>query len=502
MSIALSSSGLASSGVRPALTRRPQNLGVLIPLASVYFAVIGCAVLLVPQSTFVSLRRAVIVWMTFAVLLCAAASAYCIARRAGLSPWTTPVSLITIYYFIRYGWGTLVAEYWEHYPWKAYPHLRWNFHRFGVWQHLPAACQLILIFGMGMTIGGLLTIPFRRPTSSSISLRLSESRLKQMVIIYSPIGIVINSGLQFVLPDSVRFTVSLLGFLVYPLILLASYWLFSSSMPRERTKWTLFLAFACLATLPVGLVTGQVAGQLMPGVMVLMGFTLARSAPPWKAVLAAFPVLFLFLLPFASLYKSERFNNSNIPDRLSSTLMRFETASPQARLELALERTLMRFAGSNMPAVYVAFYPDVYHFEFGKSFVIEASTIVPRVLWPEKPYAAWELNRYPARVGMVEYEGTTTALFDAISEYYINFGTVGMFAMAIVHGCYWQALHNWLVLRFHPLIGSAVLLATIVMNEDFYGVGLSLTSHVKTIPVWLLILYLLGRKRVKDVAVQ
>lgn len=502
MSTTLSASGLASGGMRPALTRRPQRLGVLIPLAISFFAVMGCAVLLVPQPTFVSLPRGLILWMTFAVLLGMAACAYCIARRAGLNPWTTPVSLITIYYFIRYGWGTLVAEYWEDYPWKAYPHLRWSFHRFGIWQHLPAACQLIVIFGMGMIIGGLLAIPLRRRTLSSVSWRLSESRLKHMVIMYSPIGIVINSFLQFVLPESVRFTVSLLGFLVYPLILLGSYWLFCSPTARERTKWTLFLAFSCLASLPVGLITGQVAGQLMPGVMILMGFTLARGAPPWTALLAVLPLLFLFLLPFSSLYKSERFNSNNIGERLSSTWTRFEVASPEARVELALERTVMRFAGSNMPAVYIAFYPDVYHFEFGKSFMIEASSIVPRVLWPEKPYAASELNRYPARVGMLEYEGTTTALFDAISEYYINFGTVGMFAMAILHGCYWQALHNWLVLRFHPLIGSAVLLATIVMNEDFYGVGLSLTSHVKMIPAWLLILYLLGRKRVKDVVLQ
>jgi hypothetical protein len=154
---------------------------------------------------------------------------------------------------------------------------------------------------------------------------------------------------------------------------------------------------------------------------------------------------------------------------------------------------MMRFSGINMPTLYARYYPNVYPFEQGTSFKVEAAALVPRILWPGKPYGSFELNRYPARIGIVEYEGNTTALFDAMSEYYLNFGLIGMFVLSIVHGYYWQALYKWLVQCVNPLIGAVLILMMIVQNEDSYGIGLLFTSQIKTLPVWILLLYLLSR---------
>jgi hypothetical protein len=465
------------------------------PIACALLALIGIVLSLFPQADFVDLPREWAIWGTFGILLCLAAGGYAAAKAARQSPWIAPISLISIYYFVRYGWGTVVAQYWENYPWQAYPLLRWNFHRFGVWQYLPGGCQLMIVFGVGMLLGSLLALTSGSSGLPRVSWPFSEERLKRMAIVFAPIAAFINSGLQFALPTSIRFTVGLFGSIIYPLTTLGAYWLFSAKTSSERVKWTLFLAASWVLTAPVGLITGQVNGLLMPGVAIVLGYIVAKGSPPWKALTALLPIILLVLLPLSSLYKNGGSVAPEIGQRVENTLRRYAEIGNRGRVELALERSVMRFSGANMPSLYARFFPSVFAFEFGKSFEIEASTIVPRILWPKKPFGAYELNRYPARIGIVAYEGNTTALFDAPSEYYVNFGTLGMFILAIVHGYYWQALYKWLALRVQPLIGAVLILTLIVQNEDFYGVGMLFTAQIKILPVWLLLLYFLSREQ-------
>jgi len=414
------------------------------------------------------------------------------ARSAGQSPWIAPVSLLGIYCLVRYGLGALVAEYWHDYPWQAYPLLRLNFHRFGVWQYLPGGCHLVLVFGVGMLLGSLLALSRPKSGLPGFSWPLNEAKLKRLVLVCAPVAAFINA-LQFGMPLNIRFIVTIFGSFVYPLIMLGSYWLFTAKTAHERVHWVLYLIACCAMAVPTGLITGQVNGLLMPGIVIVLGYTIAKGAPPWKALAAGLPLVFLVVLPFSSLYKTGGVATQDIGQRIENTVRRFGNVGYRARLELALERTVMRFSGVNMPTLYARYYPNVYPFEYGASFAIEASALVPRLLWEGKPYASFELNRYPARIGIVEYEGNTTALFDAMSEYYLNFGLIGMFLLSILHGYYWQAIYKWLVQRVHPLIGAVLILMMIAQNEDSYGVGLLFTSQIKIVPVWILLFYFLSR---------
>jgi hypothetical protein len=478
------------------LTSASPRMGTasLVSTACVLLGGVGLSLALLPQRLFMDLPRELVVWATFTILFVLMAAGYIAARSFGQSPWIAPVSLLGIYFFMRYGWGTVVANYWENYPWQAYPALRWNFHRFGVWEYLPIGCHLILVFGTGMLLGSLLASNRRTLILPKFSWPLSDSRLKGMAILYAPVATVINSFLQFGLPASIRFIVQLFGSFVYPLIMLGTYWLCTARTAQEKIQWSIYLVFCCALTVPVGLVTGQVNGMFMPFVVMILGYIIAKGSPPWKIIVFAMPLVFLMLLPFSALYKLSRTTSPYIQQRLENAASRFNEVGYRGRFELSLERTVMRFSGSNMPSLYGRFYPNVYSYEFGKSFAIEASTIVPRILWPQKPFGAWELNKYPARIGIVQYEGNTTALFDAISEYYLNFGAVGMFLLAIVHGYYWQSLYRWLSAGIHPLLGAILVLTLISQNEDFYGIGLLFTSMIKSVPVWLMLFYFFSRR--------
>ena len=144
-------------------------------------------------------------------------------------------------------------------------------------------------------------------------------------------------------------------------------------------------------------------------------------------------------------------------------------------------------------------YPDVYPFEFGQTFLVELQTLIPRIVWPEKPNISIELNRYTSAVGMLreydEYdESVTSATFDAISEYYLNFGTAGVFFLSMLQGYYLRVLYEWLVRRSIYEIGGSVYLVLFFSNHDFFGVAQSFVSHTRQLPVWLFILYLMSRR--------
>jgi hypothetical protein len=476
----------------PSQRVRRNALAAVAPIACTFLALSGTALAIVPQSVWMELPRPIVVWSTFAGLLAITIGAYTAAKAAGHSPWIAPTSLLAIYYFFRYGWGTLVVNYCEDYPWLRYPQFRWYFHRFGVWQYLPAGCQLMLVFGMGMLLGSLLALSKNRSALPRFSWPFSEEKLKRRALLFAPFAALINLVSLF-LPVSIKFMVALVGWFIYPLIMIGAYYLFHATDAKERAQWSTFLLASVALTVPVGLVTGQVNGLMMPVVCVFLGYTIAKGAPPWKLIAIALPLVALVVLPFSSVYKGAGVWTEDIGQRLENSLKRYSELGYRGRFELTLERTVVRFAGANQPAVYSRYYPNVFSFDYGKSFEIEASTIVPRVLWPDKPMAAPELNKYPAKVGMVAYEGNTTAIFDAISEYYVNFGVLGMFALSIVHGYFWQALYNWLRLRVHALVGMVLILTLVVQNEDFYGVGLLLTSMIKTVPVWVILFYLLSR---------
>src|SRR5215471_10031888 len=124
--------------------------------------------------------------------------------------------------------------------------------------------------------------------------------------------------------------------------------------------------------------------MVMPLLCVFLGYTVAKGSPPWKLIAVVLPVFFLIVLPFLSLYKWAGGWTTDIGQRLEATAKRYADVGYRGRLELSLERSVIRFAGANHPSLYSRFYPNVYPFDYGKSFRIEAAAIVPRILWPDK----------------------------------------------------------------------------------------------------------------------
>jgi hypothetical protein len=304
------------------------------------------------------------------------------------------------------------------------------------------------------------------------------------------------------LPEAIRFIALLFGWIVWVLMVIVSY-RFCLSNQADRLKWLILLTVMYASLVPLFLVTGMREHVFMPVLLIVLGYILARGRPPWKFIIVASVLLFFLISPWLSVYKISKSSvdiDKPFFERLEDTNAKLSLVSTRGRFELALYGLVARAAGAGAAfvPVYASYYPDVYPFEFGQTFLMELQTLIPRIVWPEKPNISLELNRYTSAVGMLrehdEYdESVTSATFDAVSEYYLNFGTTGVFFLSILQGYYFRILYEWLVRRSIYEIGGSVYLVLFFSNHDFFGVVQNFVSHTRQLPVWLFILYVMSR---------
>jgi hypothetical protein len=480
-------------GVSPVAGKHSQAM--LLP---VVFSICAAAcLLLISQESFTDLPPLFIVWTTAAVLFLLARWQVQATRAAGDNPWTAGPPLVLSYYFFRFGWGALVVYYWELFPWEVFPHLKWKFYNYGARQNLETACQLILLGGLGLFLGSNLPVRSVVRLLPDIRWPVSSSTFRRNVAWYIPGAIAVQFCARL-LPLSVQFIASLFGTVVYVLLIIAGYWLFSSESGQERLKWILIICGACGIGLFVGFVSGQVGEVLAPMVMVGCGYLLAKQAVPWKMALATGGAAFFLAFPFLTMYKlaGQRMPGTSITSRMDLAGSQLQFFQYRGAVELTMERFIARLAEAEFPAIFVGYYPSVYPFQNGHTLAIELTSLVPRVLWPGKPVMSDELNRYSAEVGLLKPGDGTAATFDVVSEYYLNWGRAGVFWLSMLHGYYVAALYGWLHWRLAPVIaGSLSVVLFLIVNSEFYGIGQMFVSHVKILPVWILLLYILSRRR-------
>ncbi len=471
----------------------PAQRKGIAPIFAVFCVLAAAAILIVGPDTFERQQPAAVVWATALTLLALAIYGFRVAARTDENAWFVPLFFATIFYFFKYGWGCLVAYYWGTAPWQVFPELRGYFYRYGVWYNLPETCRLFLLGGIGFFLGA--SIP-GGPVARALSRfqwPVSEQRLRFSVMLLTPAILIVFWFLNVRTAGALPYSVVAFASITDGLTVLASYFAFSARDRLDQWKWLAILGVICILRLPTALVSGQMVPILTPAMMSLFGYVLARRRPPWKWLLIGIPVALVTVLPFTALYKFAGPEGS-IGNRLATASERFAETGLQTRLELSLARTLARLCGAQFPAVFSQYYPSVYPFEHGRSFVTEASGLVPRLLWHDKPEVSPELNRYSEGVGLIRADSGTSAVFDALSEYYVNFGAAGVFLLFMFHGWYLSLIYDWLVRKGHYLVGSAVYLCILPGNLDFFGIINQLTVHLKVIPAWLLLLYFMSRR--------
>jgi len=455
--------------------------------------------LALPFGTFANFPPTVVIWVTASILFLLAFYGFRVSQRCGENPWLAPLSLLMSFYFFKYGWGALVVYYWDLFPWEAFPEIGSTYLRYGEKTHLPIASHLILLGGLGLYLGAGGPMPAVTRWLPALKWPIDDKKFELNLVLYTPIALFVFIILRPVMPVVIRDTVLLFGWIIWVIIVIASYRYFSSQ-GSGQAKWRILLIVISLFHFLLGLQTGMRGNFLYPGLLIVLGYVVARGRLPWRLLVAAIPILVFVVVPWLSLYKFLG-KEETIPARVAVTSQQFAETEYRAAFELGLDSLVGRFAGSSAStlSVFSQYYPDPYPFEMGRSFLLTLEQLVPRVLWPEKPNLSLELDRYTVAVGMLPQEddvdyGVTSAKFDAISEYYLNFGPIGVLLFSLLHGYFFRILYYWLVKRSDYEIGASLYIVFFVLNLDFLGVVQIFISATRQLVVWPVILYALSRK--------
>ncbi|MEO7653002.1 MAG: hypothetical protein ABIZ80_21280, partial [Bryobacteraceae bacterium] len=483
----------ARSAVLPGpLPIRMRTGSTLVPGS---FCIAASIALLVLPEGLSGIPIPILVWSTAIITFWLARRGFILSRRLGENPWLAPRSLLMMFYFFKFGWGCLIIYYWDSFPWEAIPSLKERFYAFGVRNNLDNACHLALLGAMGLFLGLSLPVNHLIERLPALKWPVGEQQFRSRLILYTPIALVLSIGLRFVLPVTIQQSVIVFGAVVSAMMVIAAYWLTIAKEGPERVKWIVFLSITVGISTTMGFTTGMVQEFLYPVVMVVWGYVLAKQTLPWKTLLVVGPLSFFLIFPWLTIYKysGAMGPTMKISDRLDVANEKFRMTDYRTGLELTFDRFVAR-SSTIEPAVYQQFYPKVYPFLMGKSFLLELTALVPRVLWPEKIGLSEELNRYTAGVGMVREGDGTSAVFDLVSEYYINFGLIGVVLFTALQGVYETILFYWLTVRTNYLIGASIYAVLFFLNSEFFGLFYIFGWHTRMVPVWLLIFYFLSRR--------
>ncbi len=467
--------------------RRSTGLGVPLGLIA------ALALLLVPFRGFESLDREWVIWGTAIVLIALPVTAYLNANRNERNPWLDPVFLITAFFGFKYGFGALAANYWSALSWQGIPGAAATFERWGIWENLPASCHLFLLAGLGLYIGVSLPPPRILDTVPALRWRIDMQRFRLNLYLYTPLAMALFLVGRGFLPLVIRDSVLLLAWITWVVIVIAA----AESFGRDQTDrgaWSGIIVIIFLGQVAMGLVVGMRGAFVYPLLLVGAGYAMARGRLPWVTVSLLGGALILIIVPWLTFYKLQSVEMP-IVDRVRAASEEMSTTTVHGLLDNGIVAFIGRPVGIvGMTALFIQDVPDRSPFEYGGTFLVELIHIVPRIIWPEKPNMSAQLNVYSRRAGIVDLEDeTTSAVFDAVSEYYVNFGVIGVFVLSVLHGYYLRTLHRWLVERSLLVIGAPMFLVFILINFDFFGVVNTILSHTRQIPVWGLAFYVLSR---------
>lgn len=457
-------------------------------------AALAVVLLLVPFRAFEALEREWVIWGTAALLLAMPVLAYRRAARGGRNPWIDPAFVLTAFFGYKYGFGTLATNYWSSLAWAENPGISTMFERWGIWENLPAACHLFLLAGAGLCLGvSLRPLPIFNAIPA-LRWEIDMRRFRLNLYVYTPLAMALFVTGRRVLPIVIRDTALLFGWITWVIVVIASAeWLRRDR--GDRRAWLGIIAIVVVGHVALGFEIGMRGAFVYPLVLIVAGCALVRGRLPWVWLTLVGVALLFVVVPWLTFYKLQS-PQTPIPDRMRAASEEMAEISVGSALDRGIEAVVGRSVGVvGMTAVFIQDVPDLSPYAYGRTFVVQAMHLVPRIVWPDKPNMSEQLNMYSRRAGLVEEDDdATTATFDAVSEYYVNFGVLGVFLLSLLHGYYIRVLHHWLVERSLFIIGAPMFLIFILINFDFFGVGQTVLAHTRQIPVWVAVLWVLSRR--------
>lgn len=259
-------------------------------------------------------------------------------------------------------------------------------------------------------------------------------------------------------------------------------------------------AFSLLTLIPA-LNSGMRGVFLIPWVMLIICWYLARRHFPWFSF-SAFTLLGIYLiLPVLGFYKFARRGGSSVQESLNYTIEMVEEVDFMEYSKETSDAVVNRVG--TMPVFIVIIERTGREVEFLKGLTYKSFFIafIPRFIWRGKPqmnnFSNWLTREY----GIIgKGDRITSVGLGLVGEAWANFGSTGMFIVMAFYGMFFRLVYEWLMGRQSMnLISLAVFVAISLQLGQQENVFINnVTSVIKLIGLSWLILKFLPQKEVES----
>ena len=397
--------------------------------------------------------------------------------------------LLMTLFFVHYALGGVMIAFWNYLPWTLSANQN-VFTTHGVRSNLSRAAYLAILGCLGLFCGSSINIRERhRPALRDAR---EVSRLRAM----TPAVLVITFFVYLIVEPYVskdwKQPVEVAASFGQVLLAFSAYAAASSKGAEDRTRWWITCGVSCALLAIPSLRDGMREHFIKPPLIVLVGYVAARRRVPWKACFLSFAAFVLIALPILNVAKQYALEgNTNSLDRMQNALL--DSAESQiASKENVFVNVLVRTNLLSMVAIYSQAFPAQYSWLAGESFRLELVDFMPRPLWPDKPETGRILDGYARQVGIIgSTDLVTSAKFDALSEYYINFGPLGVFVLAWCHGFFYRLLETGFRRFTSSLVSVLAICVIMIQNNDFFGFVVLSSTHVHQLFIWSAIVFMI-----------
>ena len=427
-----------------------------------------------------------------AILLATAGGLLYMAVRKSLTtsqPYIGVQCLLMVAFFLHYGMGGALLWYWDSLPWKY----AINYNMFlsnGAKENMPMAAYLALLAGLGLYCGSCLRFRNKnRPRQDAMrdlgSLRRS---IMPLAVIFFFLYVVVVPAA----PTNVQATVLVFASFSQVLIVFVAFMAASSKDVAARWRWWMICGVCFLLIATPSLRSGMREDFIKPLALIAIGWIAARRRVPWKAGLVTLGAFILLVLPVLNLAKQYALEGNQAGmARLSGAYQDVAERNYGTVMEGVFANALERVNLLPSLAVFSRFYPLGMPFLHGETFLLETIEFVPRLFWPEKPEVGRLLDGYSRQVGIIGTGDTqTSAKFDAITEYFINFGALGVFVLSVLHGAFYRLTEAVFRHYLSPILATFMMAVMLVQNHDLFSFVMLVPSHLKQVIAWISIVAL------------
>ncbi len=472
----------------------------LIPnsTVSIWIALGFGMILMIKPEIILEMTPDVSVWLTFFMLLVLSFTAWHQARNMGDNPWISPLFLhIAVILTFQTASGLLLVVHWELVTAIA----DWDpAGLYNLLEFLPKVSLLILLGVLGAYIGLLFPIRFLTVWLPKLRWTVDESQFSLRTSIFIPLIIIFFylTAKPGILPASLQQVGYSLG--QFGIVVFIAGVMQILSHRKSAKRWKTIVLVWVISFIPLVLF-GSRSAILWPLVFFVWTYLAVKKHLSRKLLVAVVAFFFLFvvvLYPLLSVYKYARLDSQGIAVgeaarmAIKGTPLKERTSVIPLFLEIIRVQTLPGFFIAN----YIQYYPDSIPYLKGESFFMVMSAVLPRFIMPDKPDLGFYINKLSYDVGMGNPNAPvrSATFIDAISEFYINFGPLGVFFLSILQGVYFQARFDWLIRRSKFSLGFPIYAAGFIGSGAFWNF---FVLDTKNFIVWITLLWFLSHGKIR-----